>query len=78
MGANNTFGSNSGPMTGTMSGLAPGRYLVIATNHHLDIPYRDPQALEKYSAWGKEVTVAANEDSEIELTLAPGEPAGEP
>jgi hypothetical protein len=71
---NTLHDSESGPVTGTVTGLAPGRYLVIASTSRLDLPYRDPEALEKYLAWGKEVTVAANDATDIELTMAPEEP----
>ena len=71
---NTLHDSNSGPATGTVTGLAPGRYLVMASTQRLDVPYRDPEALEKYLAWGKEVTVAANDATDIELTMAPEEP----
>jgi hypothetical protein len=73
-GANNGFSSEGSPITGTMNGLAPGRYLVVAATHSLDVPYRDPQALQKYLAWGKEVTLAPGGEAEIELEMAPEEP----
>jgi hypothetical protein len=71
---NSTIGTNGSSMSGTITGLAPGRYLVIASTHHLELAYRDQQALEKYLGWGKEVTLAANDVNEIELTMAPEEP----
>ncbi len=72
--ASNGDGSNSSAMTGTINGLAPGRYLVIAAKHPLDVPYRDAEALEKYAPLGKEVTLAPNGEADVELELAAGEP----
>ena len=73
-GANTSIDSTGDRIAATMSGLAPGRYLVIAARNNLDVPYRDPEALKKYATWGKEVALTANGDTEVELEMAPEEP----
>jgi hypothetical protein len=70
----NSIGGQFEPGSGSFEGMAPGRYLVIASGHALNFAYRDPQILAKYQAEGQEVTLAAGGEAEIELKLAPWEP----
>jgi hypothetical protein len=70
----NPVGGQFEPSVGSFEGLAPGRYLVIASEHSLNFAFRDPQVLEKYQTEGQEVTVAPGSQSDIELKLAPNEP----
>jgi Carboxypeptidase regulatory-like domain len=51
-------------------GMAPGRYLVLALDHHEELPYRDPEAMRRYSGLGQEITVPANGKADIEVSLA--------
>lgn len=59
---------------GSLEGLAPGRYLVVALDHTEELPYREPDLLQRYLAAGKEVTLTANGKSEVQLDVVAGEP----
>jgi len=64
----------SSPAEGSMECLAPGRYLVIALQHQQEVPYRDAEALLRYSSLGQEVTITRNGKSEVQLQMLAGEP----
>jgi hypothetical protein len=64
----------SGEVEGSLEGLAPGRYLVMALNHAEELPYREPDLVQRYSSEGKEVTLTANGKSEVQLDMVAGEP----
>lgn len=51
-------------------GMAPGRYLVLALDHHEELPYREPDAMRRYAGLGQEITVPANGKADIEVSLA--------
>ena len=55
-------------------GLAPGRYLVLALDHRVDLPYRDPEAMRAYTELGQEISVTANGKADAEVALATGAP----
>ncbi len=55
-------------------GLAPGRYLVLALDHRVDLPYRDPEAMRAYTEFGQEISVTANGKADIEVALTTGAP----
>ena len=55
-------------------GLAPGRYLVLALDHRVDLPYRDPEAMRAYAELGQEISVTANGKADAEVALATGAP----
>jgi Carboxypeptidase regulatory-like domain len=55
-------------------GLAPGRYLVLALDHRVDLPYRDPEAMRAYAELGQEISVTANGKADVEVALATGAP----
>lgn len=55
-------------------GLAPGRYLVLALDHRVDLPYRDPEAMQAYTELGQEISVTANGRADAEVALATGAP----
>jgi hypothetical protein len=59
---------------GTFTGLAPGRYLVIALPHQQELPYRDSEAMKTYLPLGQEITLSRNGQAEVQLQLAAGEP----
>jgi hypothetical protein len=59
---------------GSLEGLAPGRYLVMALDHTEELPYREPDLIQRYLSEGKEVTLTANGKSEIQLDVVAGEP----
>jgi hypothetical protein len=59
---------------GSLEGLAPGRYLVIALDHAEELPYREPDLMQRYLSQGKEVTLAAKAKSEVQLDVVAGEP----
>ncbi len=54
--------------------LAPGRYLVLALDHRVDLPYRDPDAMRAYAELGQEISVTANGKADVEIALATGTP----
>ncbi len=60
--------------SGSISGIAPGRYLVIAGDHQQELPYRDPDAMRAYAAEGQEVTLAPGGTGEVEVELRKDEP----
>jgi Carboxypeptidase regulatory-like domain len=62
------------PAEGSLEGLAPGRYLIIALPHPQELPYRDVDALQRYLSLGQEVTLTRNGKSEVQLQLVTGEP----
>ena len=59
---------------GSLEGLAPGRYLVMALDHTEELPYREPELVQRYLSEGKEVTLTANGKSEVQLDVVAGEP----
>jgi hypothetical protein len=59
---------------GSLEGLAPGRYLVMALDHTEELPYREPDLIQRYLSEGKEVTLTANGKSEVQLDVIAGEP----
>jgi hypothetical protein len=59
---------------GSLEGLAPGHYLVIALDHTEELPYREPDLLQRYLSEGKEVTLTASGESEVQLDVVAGEP----
>ncbi len=71
--ANQRFRATA-PAEGSFACLAPGRYLVIAMQQQRELPYRDPETLQKYSSLGQEVTIARNGKSEVQLQMVAGEP----
>lgn len=58
---------------GSIEGLAPGRYLVMALDHTEELPYREPDLVQRYLSEGKEVTLTANGQSEVQLDMVGGE-----
>jgi hypothetical protein len=61
------------PAQGSFEHLAPGRYLVIASQHLQELTYRDAAALQRYLPLGKEVTLTPNTKSEVQLDRLAGE-----
>jgi hypothetical protein len=59
---------------GSLEGLAPGRYLVMALDHAEELPYREPDLMQRYLSEGKEITLTANVKSEVQLDVVAGEP----
>jgi hypothetical protein len=59
---------------GSLEGLAPGRYLVMALDHAEELPYREPELVQRYLSEGKEITLTANGKSEVQLDVVAGEP----
>jgi hypothetical protein len=59
---------------GSLEGLAPGRYLVMALDHPEELPYREPELIPRYLSEGKEVTLTANGKSDVQLDVVAGEP----
>jgi hypothetical protein len=66
--------SSDSPAEGSFEGLAPGRYLVMALAHRQDLPYRDPEALQRYMSLGQEITLSRGGKSEVQLKIVTGEP----
>jgi hypothetical protein len=66
--------SSDSPAEGSFEGLAPGRYLVMAVAHRQDLPYRDPEALQRYMSLGQEITLTRGGKSEVQLKIVTGEP----
>jgi hypothetical protein len=66
--------TTASPAQGSIENLAPGRYLVIALTHPQQLPYRDAAALQRYSSRGKEVTLTASGESEVQLDTVVEEP----
>jgi hypothetical protein len=59
----------AGAREGSIEGLAPGRYLVLAFDRDQQLAYKEADALQKYSSLGKEVTLTAGSTSEVQLDL---------
>jgi hypothetical protein len=59
---------------GSLEGLAPGHYLVIALDHTEELPYREPDLVQRYLSEGKEVTLTAGGKSDVQLDVVAGEP----
>jgi hypothetical protein len=53
----------------TLSGLAPGDYLVFAFDHVAGLEYANPDALAPYVSQAAHVTLSANQKSQITLDL---------
>jgi hypothetical protein len=62
-------GSGDFPATG----LAPGRYVVLALDHREELAYRDPESMRRYAAAGQEITVTPNGSTDVEVSLVKGE-----
>jgi hypothetical protein len=54
--------------------LAPGRYLILALDHRVELPYRDPEAMRAYAELGQEISVTANGKADLEVALSTGAP----
>jgi hypothetical protein len=70
-------GQQPGPgevVEGSMEGLAPGRYLIMALDHQEELPYREPDLFQRYLSRGKEVTLTANGKADVHLDVVTGEP----
>ena len=52
-----------------MNGLAPGDYLVYAFDHADKIEYTNPEALQPYASQATPVTLSANQETHVMLTL---------
>jgi len=52
-----------------MTGLAPGDYLVYAFDHADRLEYTNPDALEPYASQATAVTLSANQETHVVLTL---------
>jgi hypothetical protein len=59
---------------GSLEGLAPGRYLVMALDHAEELPFREPELVQRYLSEGKEIALTANGKSEVQLDMVAGEP----
>jgi hypothetical protein len=59
---------------GSLEGLAPGRYLAMALDHAEELPYREPDLVQRYLSEGKEVALTASGKSEVQLDVVAGEP----
>ena len=66
--------SPDAPTEGSFEGVAPGRYLVLATTHQQELAYRDNEALQRYLPLGQEVTLTRGGKSEVQLKIVTGEP----
>jgi hypothetical protein len=66
--------SSDSPAEGSFAGLGPGRYLVMALAHRRDLPYRNPEALQRYMSLGQEITLTRGGKSEVQLKIVTGEP----
>jgi len=53
----------------TMTGLAPGDYLVYAFDHADSLEYASPDALQPYSSQATHVTLSPGQETRIELNL---------
>jgi hypothetical protein len=53
----------------TLNSIAPGRYFAIAMDHREELPYRDPEAMRRYSGRGEEIVVPLNGRADVELSL---------
>lgn len=60
---------SAGLTQGSIEGLAPGRYLVIAFDREQNLAYKETDTLQKYSSLGKEVILTAGGISEVQLDL---------
>jgi len=58
--------------------LAPGRYRVYTLNSSADVPYRDPEAMERTAGSGQPVTLAPGEHAHLVLELPKEEAASQP
>jgi hypothetical protein len=65
-----TFNQQNGDFSA--DGLAPGRYLVLALDHRVDLPYRDPEAMRAYAELGQEISVTANGKADVEVAISTG------
>jgi hypothetical protein len=64
---------SSAPPSGGSLDLPPGRYLVLALQQQQEIPFRSPEALQRYLPSGQQVTLDRNGKSEIQLRLVKGD-----
>jgi hypothetical protein len=62
------------PVEGTLEGISPGRYLVLAAHHLQQLPYRDNEAMQRYLSLGQQVTLTRGGKSEVQLKIVTGEP----
>ncbi len=53
----------------TQSGIAPGRYLLIATENAQELEFRNPAAMQKYLGEATEVTLRPGEKTSVRVQL---------
>jgi hypothetical protein len=53
----------------SVSGLAPGEYLVFAFDHVDDLEYANPDALEPYASQAAHITLTPNQKAQVTLDL---------
>jgi hypothetical protein len=58
----------------TFQQVPPGRYLAIAQDRQEELPYRDPEAMRRYSGLGQEITVNPGSVTNVEVSPAHVEP----
>ncbi len=61
--------ANGSPVEFSLSGIAPGEYLVFAFDHIDNVEYANPDALRPYLSGASHVTLTANQTAKVELDL---------
>ena len=61
---------NPGQVT-ALQDVVPGSYRLLALPHPIDIAYKDPEALERFSRFGIELTTGKGEHIAVRLSLPP-------
>ena len=61
--------ANGSPVEFSLSGIAPGEYLVFAFDHIDNVEYASPDALRPYVSEASHVTLTANQSAKVELDL---------
>src|SRR5258708_25727162 len=50
--------------------VAPGTYRVMAVKSHLDLPYRDAEAMKAYESKGQVVHLSPNQKATIQVAMS--------
>ena len=59
---------------GSLEGLAPGRYLVMALDHAEELPYREPDLFSGICPRVRKLPSRRMDKSEVQLDVVAGEP----
>lgn len=58
----------------SLDAMPPGQYLLLASRHGEQLPFRDPESLRRYEGEGKRIDLTPGGTAEVQLDVIAGEP----